>query len=225
MDRIPQSMIDDLATALAAKLGSTGGTLTGDLTINKAGGAGGIILNKAASGQDMWIEGRMGGVRRWLMMLGDGVAESAPQTGSDWNLHRYTNTGAYIDTPMAIARANGELLLKNRRAFEYTTNANGGALRFADGTQIAFRAINTSSLTTNPGDIISLSSEAWTYPAAFTAAPAGFISFKSGWASEYHVVFEGITATNLTGIYLHQRAGTTRTQIFTIFTFAVGRWY
>jgi hypothetical protein len=86
-------------------LAKTGGTLIGDLAISKA--TPGLLLDKAASGQACVLAGRKGGVARWDMHFGNVTAESGGNVGSDLVLNRYSDAGAYIDSPMVITRSTG----------------------------------------------------------------------------------------------------------------------
>jgi hypothetical protein len=82
-----------------------GSTMTGDLTIGKATPS--LIMDKAAAGQACVLAGKKGGVARWDMHFGNVTAESGSNVGSDLVLNRYSDAGAYIDSPMIIARSSG----------------------------------------------------------------------------------------------------------------------
>ena len=82
-----------MLTALAITfLPLTGGTMTGDLSISKNTPL--VVLNKLASGQAAYIQSQTAGVGRWLLTLGDGVAESGANAGSDFKMYRYTDAGS-----------------------------------------------------------------------------------------------------------------------------------
>lgn len=91
--------------ALAAYLPLAGGQLTGNLSIASASPA--ITLRKSASGGDNTIYGYTGANPRWGLDLGNSVAESGSNAGSGFTLSRYSDAGAYIDTPFQINRGTG----------------------------------------------------------------------------------------------------------------------
>jgi hypothetical protein len=86
-------------------LPTTGGTMTGDLTISKAGPI--FALDKAASAQTNSIMGRTAGKDRWWVYVGDATAESGSNAGSDFVIHRFNDAGTWIDGPLSISRATG----------------------------------------------------------------------------------------------------------------------
>lgn len=86
-----------------------GGAITGPvstsgvLTIN---GSNSLALNGAAGAQRS-VLGMTANVARWVMTLGDGVAETGGNTGSNFTLAAYGATGAFLFNPLAISRATG----------------------------------------------------------------------------------------------------------------------
>jgi hypothetical protein len=84
---------------------NSGGTLSGDLTISKANA--GISLEKAASTQGCYITTKMNALPRWQMVIGDAVAESGSNVGSNFIVNRFNDAGTYLDAPLAINRATG----------------------------------------------------------------------------------------------------------------------
>jgi hypothetical protein len=111
-----------------------GGTLTGNLTVQPASGAAAVsvnapsgndadvVLNKGA-GQNNYILGEAGGLLRWVITLGDATAESGGNAGSNFDISRYTDAGAYIDTPFNITRSNGLVSLGTTQAQNLSINA------------------------------------------------------------------------------------------------------
>lgn len=96
----------------------SGGTLSGDLTINSPDGND-LILNAAAgewpgiemnipTGQGAWIGSYVGGKERWEIDLGNGVAESGSNSGSNFQINRYADNGAFIDNAILINRQSGQ---------------------------------------------------------------------------------------------------------------------
>ena len=80
-----------------------GDTMTGDLTINKAGPA--ISLDKT-SGKNQ-IFGKNAGLTRWEMDFGNAIAESGGNAGTDFVLWRYNDAGVVLDQVLTINRATG----------------------------------------------------------------------------------------------------------------------
>jgi hypothetical protein len=100
----------------AAKVAKSGDAMSGALTIAAANALqvvppastdAVIILNKPASGQGDNIVGQMAGLNRWSVNLGNNVAESGSNAGSDFAVNRYNDAGTVIDSPLTINRATG----------------------------------------------------------------------------------------------------------------------
>jgi hypothetical protein len=100
-------------TALANYLPLAGGTLTGPLAVTPASGAAFLTLNKSASGFGAYVMGQMAGSSRWQVSLGSNAPEGGSNSGSDFNVSRYSDAGAAIDTPLSINRANGQATFAN----------------------------------------------------------------------------------------------------------------
>lgn len=81
-----------LAALAVTFLPLAGGTLTGNLSISKNTPL--LVLNKSASGEAAYIQSQTAGVGRWLLTLGDAVAEAGANAGSDFKMFRYTDAGA-----------------------------------------------------------------------------------------------------------------------------------
>src|SRR5215467_5034648 len=105
------------ASAGTGFLPLSGGTLSGDLTINSPDGnnltlngpsndwAG--ILMKAPSGQGNWIGAYIGANERWEVDLGNGIAETGGNSGSNFQINRYADDGSFIDNAILINRQSG----------------------------------------------------------------------------------------------------------------------
>jgi hypothetical protein len=80
-------------------------------TLTIAGRADGysiLLMSKDAGAHANQIRGRNGAEERWIMQLGDTVAESgSAYVGSNFNLIRYNNAGAAGDTVFQIIRDTG----------------------------------------------------------------------------------------------------------------------
>jgi hypothetical protein len=93
----------DLANTKVAKLGDT---MTGDLTISK--GSPILALNATAATASQ-ITGEKTGLPRWVALFGDTTVEGAGNTGTDFQLQRFDNAGALIDTVLYAVRATGHV--------------------------------------------------------------------------------------------------------------------
>ncbi len=104
----------------SAYLPLAGGTLTGDLIIN--GDTNTLTLNgpsnnwagllmKSPAGQGNWIGAYVGGKERWEIDLGNGVAESGGNAGSNLQIARFNDAGTFIDDPLVIRRSDGQVTI------------------------------------------------------------------------------------------------------------------
>lgn len=117
---IAQSDVTNLTTDLSGRVLKAGDTMTGSLAIMPAAGGAGLTMagagaggdtltwfSKSASGQGNYLDGLTAWSKRWRLTLGDVVAESGSNAGSNLTVGRYTDAGALIDTPLAINRSDG----------------------------------------------------------------------------------------------------------------------
>jgi hypothetical protein len=97
----------DVTNANPAYLPLAGGTLTGFLTLPPMATSGNAS-NKidGAAGSNRMLFGTTAGVLRWGLLLGTGAAESGGNTGSDFNLWAYSDTGAGLGAALSIVRAS-----------------------------------------------------------------------------------------------------------------------
>jgi hypothetical protein len=71
-----------------------------------------IIVNKTASGQAAQIQGKTAANLRWVMNLGDNVAETGSNAGSNFTLDAYDDaTNTFLSSPLTIARATGAVTI------------------------------------------------------------------------------------------------------------------
>lgn len=96
----------------------SGDTMTGQLNVNVASAVNSIVvaptaavganilLNKAP-GQNANLWGQQAGSSRWQLVLGSGTAEGSGNSGSDFQLNAYDNSGAVLGTYFSIARGSG----------------------------------------------------------------------------------------------------------------------
>lgn len=130
--------VDVTAELLTGKyLPLTGGTLSGDLTISKAGAHVTLLLEKTP-GFYAGLAGGVAGKFRWGLQLGNNEAETGGNAGSNFNFDRYADDGNYLGTALNINRASGDMLTqgnmtwdKNNPDLIMNKKASGQAIRLA----------------------------------------------------------------------------------------------
>lgn len=132
----------------------TGGTLTGNLTIDQASAANAsLILDKPVGSFANVFQGRVDGLTRWQMLMGNSGAESGGNAGSDWVLSRFSDAGSSIDSPITISRATGVV------AFSQMPSVGGAALPTG---QMVRRTYTNGTFTWNkPAGLKFLDIELW----------------------------------------------------------------
>ena len=126
---VPAPVASDVGKPLVATAaGAFGwtGTLAADLTINKTLPS--LILNKSSASTNINIIGRNNGVTRWNIVLGDGASETGGNTGSDFDMNRYSDAGSFIDTPIYIKRSDGVVRTASRPIFNSNLAYDSGNL-------------------------------------------------------------------------------------------------
>lgn len=104
------------APAALANLGAiaaAGGTMSGNLVIAYADPVIQLQKTLASSGHNNAIQGYNGTLARWAVVLGDSAAESTGNVGSNFDIFRYSDAGALLDSPFSIARADGNITIAN----------------------------------------------------------------------------------------------------------------
>lgn len=94
------------------KMEKTGGTFTGPVSFTNPGSAVAPSLD-GPSGSYRYHNYLTSGVVRWANGVSN-APETGNNTGADWFLARYTDAGAYIDTPFTINRATGSASFSQR---------------------------------------------------------------------------------------------------------------
>jgi hypothetical protein len=69
-----------------------------------------VTLAKAAGG-NTFFGGSVGSLKRWLFNMGDSVAETGSNSGSNFSLSRFNDAGTAIDSPISIPRSTGAVEL------------------------------------------------------------------------------------------------------------------
>lgn len=104
------------STAASSRVAKTGDTMTGNLTISKsypvitlqtttAGMTPDVMLDAPAA-TNRNITFKTGGLHRWQINASNG-AETGSNAGTNLNIYRYNDAGAYVDAPVQISRATG----------------------------------------------------------------------------------------------------------------------
>jgi hypothetical protein len=89
-----------------------GATFTGNVGVSAA--APSLTINKTVATNPCQLVGYNNGVPRWTMQLGGGNAESGSNNGSDFNITRYSDAGAAIDSPLSINRIDGRAIFQDQ---------------------------------------------------------------------------------------------------------------
>lgn len=219
--------------AIRAKLEAVGANVvnafTADQVISKANPA--LVLQKASSGQTAAIYGRVGALPRWVAELGGPAAESTGNLGSNFSLSRYTDAGLFLGTPFSISRATGVSSftampeVAGNPIVETITNANGTAVRYADGTQIAWKTVSfvTGATTAQGALFAALGVSGGSWAAAFVSgvsvACSGTDSGGKGWPG--CEVYATNTAAGTWRLYNYVSQGTAGF----VYLIATGRWF
>ena len=100
------------------KYAKTGGTLTGDVTVDKASGSANIYLSAVAAAAK-YIRFQTAGVSRWFVGA-NSTGEGGGNTGSDFAITAYDDAGSSLGNAVTIARSTKDVTL-------------GGAVTLSDG--------------------------------------------------------------------------------------------
>ncbi|HEX6825738.1 MAG TPA: hypothetical protein VF077_05410 [Nitrospiraceae bacterium] len=84
-----------------------GDTMIGDLSVKKASPL--IYLNRTVAGGHAMFAGQSNDVTRWLMAMPNSDAESSGNAGSNFSLGRFSDAGTFVDWPLQISRATGQI--------------------------------------------------------------------------------------------------------------------
>lgn len=113
------STMHSISTVANAALPTTGGTLTGALTLQPA--SGGAQLNLAsAAGSYRIVQFQTGASARWTIYA-DNSAESGSNAGSNFGINSYTDAGAFLNTVVSITRSTGVAAFATRPVFNGAT--------------------------------------------------------------------------------------------------------
>jgi hypothetical protein len=132
-----------------------------------------------------------------------------------------TVPGAYVRTDLDTILTFDGTNFRAGREIERGSNANGGYVRFEDGTQICSHALTCAATNTALGSIFRSNDESWTYPVAFSTTDGLTVkpSVQTGgrWANVF--------TTNTNNCTFRQFNAQTNASTSTIKLEATGRWY
>lgn len=151
--------------AWATVLPTTGGTITGNLTVNQVltvQGSNSMVLNAPVTGgSQRTILGMAANIARWGLTLGDGTAEGANNVGANFSLAAYGVTGAFLGNWLTIARADGSTVFNGSGVTIQGGLAVNGLLALASPNNLAIYGGSAGqALTTNGSGVLS-----WATPA------------------------------------------------------------
>jgi hypothetical protein len=135
-------------TPAAGSFTTIGGT--GDLTLTKTSDNIHVFLDNV-SGGGRAVVGRTGGSLRWVLYLGNPIAETGANAGSNFSILRLSDAGGFLGTAMEITRSTGNVAFDtnvlyvdaaNNRvgvntsspAVPFHVSGTGNLVRFGDGS-------------------------------------------------------------------------------------------
>jgi hypothetical protein len=107
-----------------------------------------LILDKTGNAQAARVFGRIGGLNRWAVDLGDATVEVGGNAGSNLIIWRYDDSGAVLNAPVVINRASGAVTLESPLTLPAynPTDANHAARKAYVDT-----SVNTKTPLPQPG--------------------------------------------------------------------------
>ncbi len=132
------------ASSTVAMLG-VANTFTADITISKTQPN---FTMSATAGNKRAIISQTSASTRWEWQFGDATAEAGANAGSDFNIYRYADNGAFLGTVQAITRSTGNVSFEN--IVNVGTQYNAAGTKVV-GTRVtgytAFTGTNTNRAT------------------------------------------------------------------------------
>jgi hypothetical protein len=132
----------------------TGATFTGNVSLSSVGPS--FTLNKTVTTNPCQIVSHNSGVTRWTIIPGNGTPESGGNVGSDFNITRYSDAGAAIDSPLSINRSNGAAIFSGNvtaSTFISQVTATTGTYYFGSGST-KYIAYNGTNFEVTGGDYL-----------------------------------------------------------------------
>lgn len=105
-----------MTTADNLRVLKSGDTMTGGLNITPVSGSASLTLAKSAGANLNIIQGNVAGSPRWQMYVGNNVAETGSDTGSNLDIYRFADGGSAV-LALTINRATGATTVVGDLAF------------------------------------------------------------------------------------------------------------
>lgn len=148
-------------------------------------------------------------------------------TGAAGSFARFTGTGGADAVMQAmVGTVSQSAGVPTGAIIETGSNANGNYVKYADGTMICSRRHLRAPGVIAGGAFVSLG--AYTFPAAFSAAPVVTSMYDGGWSVYIMASVQGVSAAGLGGAYFTNVGTADRDTTGTNPTFhfiAIGRWF
>jgi hypothetical protein len=177
----------------ATVLPTTGGTITGNLTVNQVltvQGSNSLVLNAPVTGgSQRTILGMAANIARWGLTLGDGTAEGANNVGANFSLAGYSVAGALLGNWLTIARADGSTVFNGGVTMTYGLSVNGLFALNNVGNFYLPGGAPGQALTTNGAGLLSWSAP----PGGLTDAPNDGTAYSRKSAAWAHLTHTDIT--------------------------------
>ena len=153
------------------KFAKTGGTLTGDVTIDKASGSASLFLS-ALAGFSKYIRFQTAGVNRWLVGTNT-TGEGGSNTGADFAITAYDDAGSSLGNAVTIARSTKDVTL-------------GGAVTLSNGAK-------TVTLSKNPTSAMHAATKGYV-DGSVLKVPDGYVNLPNGLVMQwgYHEYTSGV---------------------------------
>jgi len=110
-----------------------------------------LLSMNTGAGQYRYIQANTSGSGRWQLHMATNEAESGANTGSNFGIARFSDAGAYIDSPLTINRSNGVV------TFAHEPNVGGIGLPFlrltggalSGGLQVGANGVSYAGFSNN----------------------------------------------------------------------------
>jgi hypothetical protein len=176
----------------------TGGTLTGDLAIEKS--APGLYLQETSAGEAGGVFFQRNGLSRWRLN-GMHNAATGSDVGHDFAVVRYSDGGGPLGDALTIKRSTGDATFSGR---VNTTYVKSSGLLSLDGTtsisfkinEVAYAALSTSDFRPNVSGASTLGTSTYRWGESYIDTVHGDLVGNVSSASSY-VVIDGATGVQL----------------------------
>jgi hypothetical protein len=109
-ERLLKEARETLAGIGTSYLKLSGGSLSGDLTISKNGPR--MLLSRPNPATAAEVTGLTAGNRRFTVTLANATPEFGGNAGSNFTVDRHDDAGLFLDSPVSIERATGQVLIE-----------------------------------------------------------------------------------------------------------------